>query len=128
MEAKAKGCRQWFAICYDEIARRSWEESAFANDTSFDVNYAARTMSEAFLMEAETLYHSIEANNKHDPQQHVGFFGKGGSAKGSGKSASCFNCGGVGHSARNCPNNDHGGKSDKGKGKSEWQQNKRRRF
>ena len=85
-------------------------------------------MSEAFIMEAETLYHSIESNNKFDPQQHVGSFGKGASAKGPGKNASCFNCGGFGHIARNCPNNDQVGKSDKGKGKSDWQQNKRRRF
>ena len=85
MKAKSKGCRQWFAICYDEIARRTWEELAFADDSTFDINKAAKTMSETFLMEAETLYHSMEASNKFEQQHSVGFSSKGPNAKGYGK-------------------------------------------
>jgi hypothetical protein len=121
--------RQWLALCYDEVARTSWSERAFANDSSLNIEAEALHISESFLMSAEAMYDSLDVSsaNQHHGQGQQQFgngmmsfkgFGKG-AFKGSGKtSGACFNCGEMGHRQNECPQGGKGaGKADEGKNK-----------
>ena len=103
--------RLWLALCYDEVARRSWYERAFANDETLDIAQEAMQINDAFVSSAEAMYDTLDMSHGNDAQgqQHFGNnrFHKGsakGGHKGENKNAgACFNCGEMGHRMSDCP-------------------------
>ena len=56
----AEGKKQWIAIVYDEIVRKSWSNRAYSNDTTLQIEKEADTVNQVLLEHTLVKYDSIE--------------------------------------------------------------------